>query len=67
MSRWLILLSEFDIKFLTKKVIKGRVVDEFLAQQAITDDEAWDLEFPDENMGALDISRVDFVLRRSCE
>ena len=31
LSRWLILLSEFDIKFLTKKVIKGRVVAEFLA------------------------------------
>ena len=55
LSRWLILLSEFDIKFLTKKVIKGRVVAEFLAQQAITDDEPWDLEFPDENLGALGI------------
>ena len=32
LSRWLIFLSEFDIKYLKKKVIKGRAVVEFLAQ-----------------------------------
>ena len=55
LSRWLILLSEFDIKFLTKKVVKGRVVAEFLAQQAVTDNEPWNLEFPDEHLGVIAI------------
>ena len=31
LSRWLLLLSEFDIEYVTKKVIKGRAVAEFLA------------------------------------
>ena len=38
LGRWLILLSEFDIEYLTKKVIKGRAFIEFLAQQPIEDD-----------------------------
>ena len=31
LARWLILLTEFDIEYLSRKVIKGRVVAEFLA------------------------------------
>ena len=38
LDRWLILLSEFDIEYLIKKLIKGRVVAEFLCQQPIEDD-----------------------------
>ena len=29
LGRWLILLSEFDIEYLTKKLIKGRTISEF--------------------------------------
>ena len=31
LARWLILLTEFDIEYLPRKVVKGRAVAEFLA------------------------------------
>ena len=49
-SQWLVLLTEFDIEYVTTKVIKGRVVAEFLAFNAVEDEEQWNLEFPDENL-----------------
>ena len=39
MSRWLVFLIEFNIEYITTKVIKGRVIAEFLAQNAIEGDE----------------------------
>ena len=54
-DRWLILLSEFDTEYLTKKVIKGRVVAEFLAQQSIKDDQEVDISFPDEEIGLIEV------------
>ena len=35
MSRWLVLLTKFDIEYITTKVIKGRAVAEFLALNAV--------------------------------
>ena len=37
--RWLVLLTEFDIEYITTKVIKGRVVAEFLALNAVEGEE----------------------------
>ena len=39
MSRWLVLLTEFDIEYITTKVIKGRAVAEFLALNAVEREE----------------------------
>ena len=39
LGRWLVLLIEFDIEYLTSKVIKGRVVVEFLALQPVEGDQ----------------------------
>ena len=50
MSRWLVLLTEFDIEYITTKVIKGRAVAEFLALNAVKGEEQWNLEFPDKNL-----------------
>ena len=50
MSRWLVLLTEFDIEYITTKVIKGRAVAEFLALNVVEGEEQWNLEFPDENL-----------------
>ena len=50
MSQWLVLLIEFDIEYITTKVIKGRAVAEFLALNAVEGEEQWNLEFPDENL-----------------
>ena len=46
-SRWLVLLTEFDIEYIMTKVIKGRAVAEFLALNAVEGEEQWNLEFPD--------------------
>ena len=37
LAKWLILLIEFDVQYLTKKTIKRRVVVEFLALNLIPD------------------------------
>ena len=34
-SRWLVLLTEFDIEYITTKVIKSRAVAKFLALNAV--------------------------------
>ena len=49
------MLSEFDIDYVAKKVVKGRVVANFLAQNPLTDEEEWELEFPDEYLGAIEV------------
>ena len=49
-SRWLVLLTEFDIEYITTKVIKGKAVAEFLALNVVKGEEQWNLEFPDENL-----------------
>ena len=49
------LLTEFDIDYVAKKVVKGRVVADFLAQSPLTDEEEWKLEFPDEHLGAIEV------------
>ena len=38
-SWWLVLLTEFDIEYITTKVIKGRAVAEFLALNTVEGEE----------------------------
>ena len=52
LGRWLVLLTEFDIEYLTSKVIKGRAVAEFLALQPVEGDQ-YKFEFPDEEIQAI--------------
>ena len=35
LSRWLILLPEFDLKYVARKTIKGSVVSDFYAENPI--------------------------------
>ena len=44
----LLLLSEFDLKYVTRKSVKGRVVAEFLADHPVEGGEAVEYLFPDE-------------------
>ena len=48
LARWLLLLSEFDLKYMTLKSLKGRVVAEFLADHPVEGNEAVEYLFPDE-------------------
>ena len=46
--RWLGLLTEFDIQYVTQKSIKGIIVADHLASLPISDDRPIDDDFPDE-------------------
>ena len=53
-SHWLVLLTEFDIEYITTKVIKGRSITKFLALNAVEGKEQWNLEFPNENLALIE-------------
>ena len=55
LARWLVLFTEFDIDYVAKKVIKGRAVANFLAQNPVDDKQEWELEFPIEHLGIIEI------------
>ena len=38
LARWLVLLTEFDIDYVAKKVVKWRVMVDFLAQNPVVDE-----------------------------
>ena len=46
LAKWLILLTQFDVQYLTKKTIKGRAVAEFLALNPIPNSKEIQLDFP---------------------
>ena len=51
----MVLLTEFDIDYMAKKVVKGRAIADFLAQNPLADEEEWELEFSDEYLGAIEV------------
>jgi len=52
-ARWQVLLSEFDIVYVTQKVIKGSALANYLAQQPLNDYQPMHPEFSDEDIMAL--------------
>ena len=60
-------LTKFDIEYITTKVIKGRVVAEFLALNAVEGEEQWNLEFPDENLALIECREWKLLFQWSCE
>ena len=48
LMRWLVLLTEFDIQYVTQKLGKGSVVADHLASWPVSDDRPIDVDFPDE-------------------
>ena len=50
MARWLMLLIEFDIVYVTQKAVKGRAISDYLADYPIEEADVWISEFPDENI-----------------
>ncbi|KAG8503449.1 hypothetical protein CXB51_001421 [Gossypium anomalum] len=50
MARWQILLSEFDIVYISQKAIKGSAVADFLASRALEDYEPLNFDFPNEEL-----------------
>ncbi|WP_222196273.1 ribonuclease H family protein, partial [Modestobacter italicus] len=54
-SRWLLLLSEFDIQYVVQKSVKGRAVAEFLAEHPSAAEKQSEYYFPDEEI--LEVSK----------
>eukprot|EP00256_Glycine_max_P058084 XP_014626093.1 uncharacterized protein LOC106796964 [Glycine max] len=52
-ARWQVLLSEFDIVYVTQKAVKGSALADYLAQQPLQDYRPMHPEFPDEDIMAL--------------
>ncbi|XP_040942302.1 uncharacterized protein [Gossypium hirsutum] len=50
MARWLILLSEFDIVYVSQKAVKGSAIGDFLASRALEDCEPLSFDFPNEDL-----------------
>ena len=48
LMRWLVLLKEFDIQYVTQKSVKGSVVVDHLVSLPVSDDKPIDGDFPDE-------------------
>ena len=49
-ARWPVLLSEYDIQYVSQKAIKGNVIAEFLADRTEDKYEPIKFEFPDEDL-----------------
>ena len=48
LMRWLVLMIEFDIQYVTQKLVKGSVVADHLDSLLVSDDIPIDNDFPDE-------------------
>ncbi|RVW67504.1 Retrovirus-related Pol polyprotein from transposon 17.6 [Vitis vinifera] len=53
LMRWLVLLTEFDIQYVSQKSVKGSIVADHLASLPISDSRLVDDDFPDEEFIAM--------------
>ena len=53
LMRWLVLLMEFDIHYVTQKSIRGSIVADHLASLPVSDDRAIDDDFLDEEIAVV--------------
>lgn len=49
-ARWQVLLSKYDIVYVSQKAIKGSAIADFLAERVEEDYEPMEFEFPDEDL-----------------
>nr|XP_027186402.1 uncharacterized protein LOC113783896 [Cicer arietinum] len=52
-ARWQVMLSEYDITYVTQKAIKGSALADYLANQPVDDYKSMQCEFPDESIMVL--------------
>ena len=53
MSKWQVALAEFDIKYVTRKAIKGSVIADHLAENPLEEYQSMKVELPDEDLLAV--------------
>ena len=54
LARWQMLLSEYDIQYVTQKAIKGSILADHLAHQPLEEYQPMKFDFPDEDIMKLD-------------
>ncbi|XP_057984620.1 uncharacterized protein LOC131169412 [Hevea brasiliensis] len=55
LAKWLVLLSEFDIVYETRKTIKGSVVAKFLSKNPVNEEEEVETAFLDESLELVEV------------
>ncbi|GLT27541.1 hypothetical protein SLA2020_025280 [Shorea laevis] len=58
-ARWHMLLSEFEIIYMTQKAVKGQAIADHLAKNAVEDYQPVEWEFPDEDIMAIEESNCE--------
>ena len=58
-TRWQMILTEYDIQYTSQKAIKGNVLSDYLAEQPIDDYQPMRFDFPDED--------IMFLKSKDCE
>ncbi|XP_057997802.1 uncharacterized protein LOC131176787 [Hevea brasiliensis] len=53
-AKWQVILSQYDIVYMTRKVVKGSIIADLLAKNPIEEYEALDFEFPDEYVNTVE-------------
>ncbi|XP_057969380.1 uncharacterized protein LOC131158527 [Malania oleifera] len=54
MARWQMLLTEYDITYVTRKAIKGSIIAEYLADRAVNDYQSMEFDFSDQDIDSID-------------
>ena len=50
LARWQVLLSEYDIAYVSQKAIKGSLMPDYLASQVVDNYESLSFYFPDKDL-----------------
>ena len=50
LARWQVLLSEFDIVYVSQQAVKGSTIADFIASRTVQDYESLSFDFPDEDL-----------------
>jgi hypothetical protein len=59
-ARWQVLLAEYDIVYITRKVVKGNVITDHLADHAREDYESLKFDFLDEDVLSVEERKLDW-------
>ena len=54
-AKWVLLLSEFDIKYVTQKFVKGRAIANHLAHCSLEEAKEIQGDFPDEDNKEIEV------------
>ena len=64
LSRWLILLAEFDLKYVARKTIKGSVVSDFYAEKPIERENGKE-DFPNKDIFDIELGAWKMYFNRA--